>query len=105
MFVLSLMFKQQSIKSYIRERIVTAPTHSLSGAKSRTPCDWKSFMGDNKNKTQLIRLLLDQWTADKYATRLVDRNLSHFIDQGVFVLPVKTRDCFKIPRRKQIKVL
>ena len=38
-------------------------THLLSGGKTKTSHDWKSFMGfmgNDKNKTQLINLLLDQ---------------------------------------------
>ena len=41
-------------------------------------------MSNGRNRTQLISLLLDQWTTDKYDTRLVDRNLSHAIGEKVF---------------------
>ena len=42
-------------------------------------------MSNDKNKTQLISLLLDQWTTDKYATRRVDINLSHVrVKSGIF---------------------
>ena len=41
-------------------------------------------MSNGKNKIQLISLLLDQWTTDKYVARLVDRNLSQVIDEEVF---------------------
>ena len=42
-------------------------------------------MSNDKNKTQLISLHLDQWTTDKtYVTRLVDTNLSQVIDEEVF---------------------
>ena len=46
-------------------------------------------MSIGKNKTKLISLLLDQWTTDKYVTRLVDRNLSQVIDEEVFRLTCK----------------
>ena len=58
----------------------------LSGAQSRTPYNLKSFMSFDENKTQLISILLDQWTSDKYATRVLDRNLSHVIDEKMFCL-------------------
>ena len=70
------MSKQLSIKSYERSHRGKAPTNLLSGAKSRTLYDWKSFMNNDRNKTQLISLLLDQWKTDKYTTGHVDRNLS-----------------------------
>ena len=43
-------------------------------------------MSNDKNKTQLISLLQNQWTTDKYATRLVDRNLYYVIGEEVFRL-------------------
>ena len=43
-------------------------------------------MSNDKNKTQLISLLLDQWTTDKYVTRLVAINPSQVIDEEVFRL-------------------
>ena len=43
-------------------------------------------MSNGKNKTKLISLLMDQWTTDKYVTRLVDRNLFQVIDEEVFRL-------------------
>lgn len=76
-------YKQQSIKSYERTRRVTAPAHLLPGAKTKTPRDWKSFMSNDRNKTQLISLLLDQWKTDKYASRLVDRNIYYVIGEEV----------------------
>ena len=70
------MYNQQSIKS-TNVRAEEQHKHMLSGAKSRTPCDWKSFMSNHKKKIKLISLLLDQWTTDKYATRLEDKNQAH----------------------------
>ena len=79
------MLTQPSIKSNDCSRRGTAPAHLLSGAKSRTQYDWKSFMSNDRNKTQLISLLLDQWKTDKYATRRVDRILSHVrVKSGIF---------------------
>ena len=80
------IYKRQSIKSNERSHRGTVPTLLLSCAKRRTPLDWKSFTSNDKNKTYLISLLLDQWTTDKYATRLVDRTISHVIGEDVFCL-------------------
>ena len=73
------LYKQQPIKSYKRSCRGTAPTFLLSGAKSRTPRDWKSFMTNYKNRIKLISLLLDQLTNDKYATKLRNGNISYVI--------------------------
>ena len=68
-------YRQQSIKSYERARRGITPTFLLSGPRTKTPRDWKCFMGNDKNKTQLIKLLLEQWKTDKYAAKLVDRSI------------------------------
>ena len=39
-----------------------------------------------KKMTQFISLLLDQWTTDKYATRLVDRILYYVIGEELLRL-------------------
>ena len=77
---------QHSAKSYERARRRTAPTHLLSGARTKSQYDWKSFMSSNKNKTQLIKLLLDQWKTDKYASRLIGRNIYYVPGVNVFRL-------------------
>ena len=53
----TVTYKQHSIMSYQRSRRGTSPTLLLSGAMIRTSRDWKSFMSNDKNKTQLISLL------------------------------------------------
>ena len=58
-------------------------------------------MSNDKNKTQLISLLLDQWTTDKYATRLVDRNLYYIIGEKVFRLTCEDdKTVSKYPEKK-----
>ena len=47
-------FKAQSIKSYERARRGMAAIFLLSGARTKAPHKWKSFMSIDKNKTQLI---------------------------------------------------
>ena len=76
---------QHSVKSYERTRRGTAPTHLLSGTRTKTPHDWKSFLSNDKNKTQ-INLLLDQWKTDKYASRLIGRNIHYVVSKNVFRL-------------------
>ena len=52
-----------------------APTFLLSGPKTKTPRDWKLFMSNEENKTQLIKLLLSEWRKLRYAARLRGRQL------------------------------
>ena len=75
-------YKPMSIKSFERRRRALL----LSGPKTRTPKDWKSFMQNDDNKTQLLHLLLDQWKADRYAPAL----------QGRFVYYVLGETCHRL---------
>ena len=47
----------------------------LKGYATKRPTDWKSFLANEKNKVQFIRLLLKSWCNDKYAARLHGRRL------------------------------
>ena len=50
------------------------------------PKDWKSFIQNDNNKTQLLQLLLDQWKTDRYAPAL----------QGRFVYYVHGETCHRL---------
>ena len=43
-------------------------------------------MGNDKNKTQFIKLLFEQWKTDKYAAKLVDRSIYYIIGENVYLL-------------------
>ena len=79
-------YKQTSIKSFERKRRGTAPTHLLSGTKTKTPRDWKSFMANDENKTQLIRLLFDEWQKDAYAKKIHGRKIYFAISEKCYCL-------------------
>ena len=69
------IYHPNSIKSFERRRRGSSPTFLLSGPKTRTPRDWKSFMSNDENKTQLIKLLLSEWQKSRYAGKLRGRQL------------------------------
>ena len=68
-------YHPNSIKSFERYRRGSPPTFLLSGPMTKTPREWKSFMSNGKNKTQLIKLLLSEWQKPKFAERLHGRDL------------------------------
>ena len=43
-------------------------------------------MSNDKNKAQLIKLFLDQWKTDKYASRLTGRDVYYVAGEKVFHL-------------------
>ena len=63
----------QSIKSCERRRRGTTQPLLLQGPKTKTPHNWKEFMANEENKTQLIDLLFEQWSSSRYASELKDR--------------------------------
>ena len=79
-------YKRASIKSLERKRRGTAPTHLLSGAKTKTPRDWKSFMTNDENKPQLIILLFDEWQKDTYAKKIHGREIYFAISEKCYCL-------------------
>ena len=79
-------YKPKSIKSYERASRGMAPTVLLPGAMTKTPHYWSNFMSNGKNKIQLINLLLEQWKIEKYAAKLVDRNIYYVIGEKVYCL-------------------
>ena len=48
----------------------------LKGDATKRPADWKSFLANENNKFQFIRLLPKTWCSDKYAARLHEEDLS-----------------------------
>ena len=77
-------YREQSIVSFERYRRGMAPTFLLSGPKTKTPRDWKLFMSNDENETQLIKLLLSEWRKPRYAARLCRRQLFLFLEKIVF---------------------
>ena len=58
----------------------------LKGPEMSVPLNWKNFMGNDYNKTQLIKFLLQQWSSSKYASSLKDRRVYFVCQQNCFLL-------------------
>lgn len=82
-------YKKNSIKSFERMRRGSTPTFLVSGPKTKTPRDWKGFMSNDKNKTQLINLIFEQWTTQRFSQKLISQNI-------FFILSDK---CYKLSSR------
>ena len=64
-------YKDSSIKDDERRRRGSSEVLLLKGSATRLPRDWKSFLSNSTNKSNLIKLLLKEWKRDKYAAKLV----------------------------------
>lgn len=68
-------YKDVSIKGAERERRGVREQFLIKGPKTKVPRDWKAFMGNNENKKQLVKLLLTEWSKDKYAQKIKGRRI------------------------------
>ena len=75
-----------SIKSFERQKRGSSPTFLFAGPKTNTPRDWAAFMSNDDNKTHLIKLLLDEWQKDTYASKLVGKKLFFVRGEACFCL-------------------
>jgi hypothetical protein len=68
-------YKDNSIKAAERSRRGTSESYLVKGPSTKLPKEWKSFLSNNDNKTNLIKLLLSEWRKEKYAAQLVGRHV------------------------------
>ena len=79
-------YRDMSIKEAEREHRGASSTHLIKSPLTKIPRDWKKFLRNSKNKTQLTKLLLLEWKTPKYSAKLVERR----------ILFVCERDCTSI---------
>ncbi len=85
-------YKQDSIKSFERERRgLTGTVRMKVERRDQTrPKQWKKFLLDPKNKTELIRFILDDWrNSASLKSYLVDRTLFFNVDSKFYKLTCK----------------
>ena len=63
------------IKSQVRLRRGVWHKILVSGQNTKRPSDFKSFLSNDDNKRQLINMLLDVWTQDRFADKLRGRRI------------------------------
>ena len=69
-----------SVKSMERQRRGTGEKLILNGEATKKPPDWKSFLSNDENKAQFIRLMLKMWKRDEYASNLQARQVIFICD-------------------------
>ena len=68
-------YMESSIKSAERRRRGMSQTFLVKGPSTKLPKDWKAFLTNNKNKSSLTKLLLEEWQKDRYAPKLYKHEL------------------------------
>ena len=70
------MYKLSSIKSDERAQRGASTKLLLKGlASTKRPTDWKQFPKNADNKIQLVHILLQVWSSDDFAARLIGRKV------------------------------
>ena len=69
------MYYPDSVKSVERRRRGCAEKLVLQGELTKRPGDWQTFLTNDENKLQLIRLILRVWSDDEVADKYKDRKL------------------------------
>ena len=57
-------YRDNSIKSAGHKRRGSTDSYLVKGPSTKLPMDWKSFLANNTNKTNLTKLLLTEWRKD-----------------------------------------
>ncbi len=79
-------YLENSIKSMERRRRGLTEKLILGGGATKKPSDWKKFLSNDENKTQLIELLLVEWKRDEYAPDLHGRRVLLICSGKAYVL-------------------
>ena len=76
----------ESVKSMERRRRGCGEKLLLKGEATKRPPDWKSFLSNDDNKVQFIKLLLKLWSGDQYAARLHRRRVVFICEGAAYLL-------------------
>ena len=68
-------YNPNSIKSMERLRRGCGERLIIKGENTKRPVDWKSFLNNDTNKQQFIKLLTHLWSQDSYAPKLQGRKV------------------------------
>ena len=68
-------YRPDSSKALERIHRGLSDTFLLKGANTKVPKEWKTFLANNENKTQLLEPLLPDWSKECYAEKLLGREL------------------------------
>lgn len=68
-------YQPNSIKSIERRRRGMGEEVTVKGPLQKTPVDFKAFLSNEKNKTQLYDVIIQEWQTDKYSSKIKGRQI------------------------------
>lgn len=98
-------YKVDSIKE--RSHRGDSDVFIIHGERVRVPRDFRKFFANTRNKMQLFKLVLKEWSKDKYAQKLYNRQLYYVLEDICYLLTsddgIRT-SCTEIPHLKCTQV-
>lgn len=79
-------YQPNSVKSVERKRRGCGEKLILHGEMTKRPSDWKAFLANDENKTQLTRLLLRVWSKDDMAEKYENQKCIVAVDGQAYCL-------------------
>ena len=79
-------YKDKSIKSMERKRRGDTEKLIVRGEAMKKPPDWKSFLANDENKKQFVKLLYNEWSKNEYVTDLHGREVILICDGSAHLL-------------------
>ena len=80
------MYQPQSVKALERERRGCGDKLILQGPLTRKPINWRLFLMNDHNKTQLAQILSDVWSDNDFASQLIQRKLVVVVEGHAYML-------------------
>ena len=80
------MYKENSIKSLERTSRGSGQKRIIKGESTKRHENWKSFLSNDSNKQQLVRLLLKVWSSGDLGIKLQNKKVIFTCEEKAYLL-------------------
>ena len=80
------MYHDGSIKDMEREQCGSSEKLIIGGQLTKRPADWKDFLMNSENKSQLVHVMNEVWCSDAFAHKLQNRKIVSMVQGYVYLL-------------------
>ena len=80
------MYQEDSIKDMEREQRGSSEKLIIGGQLTKKPADWKNFLKNSQNKSQLVDVMNEVWSSDAFAPKLVQRKVVSVVQGRSYLL-------------------
>lgn len=80
------MYHEDSVKDMERQQRGSSEKLIIGGPLTKKPPDWRTFLMNGENKSQLVDVINDVWCSDEFAPKLVQRKVVSVVQGHCYVL-------------------